>query len=401
MHHRQFWLVSLLLSVLLAGCQSPAISTSKPSKPAVTTAEQPAPDSSSVSVQPDMNNAASGLSSQQQIKKVTITRRIEQIPARINDKIVLGITETGYLLDARLSMKAKMDTGAEGSSLDARNIQRFERDGKKWVRFDINRAHEGHKTLERPLERIVYIKRPGLKAIQRPVVLLTVRVGDITQKQEFSLTNRRQYEYPLIIGRTFLKDLAIIDSGQHHIAEPKLLKQQDVTLKIAVDKKPPKSPEIIQQPVRVKRDTIFGSVEPVFLPTQNLRFDARIDTGAKTSSLDARNIQRFKRDNKHWVRFELPGPTANNPMIKLEVPVKRRVKIKRHGADWDHRLVIELQTRVGSVSRKTEFTLRDRSEYDHPILLGYEFLENRALVDVSQPYLTDIFKQRAHLIYLH
>jgi hypothetical protein len=42
---------------------------------------------------------------------------------------------------------------------------------------------------------------------------------------------------------------------------------------------------------------------------------------------------------------------------------------------------------LGPLRQQTEFTLADRSEMTHPMLLGREFLQDIALVDVSKTYL--------------
>ncbi len=399
MRHRQFWSVALVITALLAGCQSiPEQTDKKTPDQSGAQAQLPVEQTPEESVRPAPPNTVT-VKPLPVIKpkpeKLTIERQIKQTPAHISDKLVLGIAEKGHLLDANLTLKAKIDTGADASSVDARNIQPFERDGKRWVRFDITRAEQGLKTLELPVERTIRIKRPGLESVERPVVLLTVRVGDITQKLEFNLTNREDFTHPLLVGRTFLKDLAVVDVSQEYIAEPKLLRKQKVAVEVMPGQARPKNPEIVSQPISTRHRPVLGSIEQAFLPEQNIRLDARIDTGAHTSSLDARNIEKFQRAGKPWVRFEIHIQMADKPVVKMELPVKRDVKIRRHGAEADERLVVEMNTRIGSITQMTEFTLRDRSEYDYPILIGYRFLKDKALVDVSQPYLTDIFKQRA------
>lgn len=48
-----------------------------------------------------------------------------------------GWIEQSWLMPERMQAKAKLDTGALTSSLDARNIHRYKKDGERWVRFDV------------------------------------------------------------------------------------------------------------------------------------------------------------------------------------------------------------------------------------------------------------------------
>ena len=51
-------------------------------------------------------------------------------------KIIIGAVEKVRLLPPNVVLKARIDTGAKTTSIDAQNIIPFERDGKEWVRFD-------------------------------------------------------------------------------------------------------------------------------------------------------------------------------------------------------------------------------------------------------------------------
>lgn len=114
---------------------------------------------------------------------------------------------------------------------------------------------------------------------------------------------------------------------------------------------------------------------------------ARVDTGAETSSLDARDLEEFEKNGQPWVRFKL---ISNEQSFNLELPVSRIAEIKRHGGlESQRRPVVSIKTRVGNIDKVTEFTLRDRSSYEFPVLLAEQFLANTALVDVSEEYIAD------------
>ncbi|MEH6561765.1 MAG: RimK/LysX family protein, partial [Marinobacter sp.] len=59
---------------------------------------------------------------------------------------------------------------------------------------------------------------------------------------------------------------------------------------------------------RLKGKVVVGEVENFYLAGPELVYKARIDSGAETSSIDARKITRFERDGSNWVRFDVPVP---------------------------------------------------------------------------------------------
>ncbi len=134
---------------------------------------------------------------------------------------------------------------------------------------------------------------------------------------------------------------------------------------------------------------VLGAIEKVKVDTIKQQFDARVDTGATTSSINAIDIQEFERNGKTWVKFHIKDDsTAADKMHWIEAPVVRYVKIRQATNDAsERRIVVELWIQLGDVHEKAQFTLADRSQMSHPILLGREFIQDIALVDVSKKYL--------------
>lgn len=139
--------------------------------------------------------------------------------------------------------------------------------------------------------------------------------------------------------------------------------------------------------------TVYGLNEYVSLADLNLQVAAKLDTGAKTASLSARDIKRFKRDGETWVRFYLAIDDAHEHPI--ERPLARISKIKRRAGDYDPgegktytaRPVIELEVCMGKARRNIEVNLTDRSAFQYPLLIGSEALKRLdALVDPSLKY---------------
>jgi hypothetical protein len=130
---------------------------------------------------------------------------------------------------------------------------------------------------------------------------------------------------------------------------------------------------------------VMGWLEGVFLKPWNLRLTAKLDTGAKTSSLNAENIQRFQREGSEWVRFAVSDDDDTAPLI-IERPLARTVYIKEHRKDASRREVVTLDICKNGRTYATEFTLVDRSNFNYPVLLGRSFLKSVALVDASQTF---------------
>ena len=320
--------------------------------------------------------------------RITIHEQTIQTPTHLDGRLVLGVRESAELPNLNLIMQAKLDTGAESSSVDARNIQFFERDGKKWVKFDLHRTSKGVSTLELPVKGIIKIKRPELSPVDRPVVQMTITIGEITQSVPVSLADRREYEAPLLIGRNFMQDLAVIDVNQKFIATQSLISSTRHEVEAPLSQAA--FTRTILKPVSIEGLVTIGAVEHTTLPDFNAVLEARIDTGALTSSLDARNITVLQKDDAEWVRFQLPN--ARGKPTTITAPVTRFVLIKRHGEKPQRRPVITLNTTIGDITKPTQFTLRNRQNYRYPVLIGARFLQRRALVDVSREFTADSLK---------
>ena len=126
---------------------------------------------------------------------------------------VIGEVEPIYMLPMKTPFAARVDTGATVSSIDADNIKPFERDGEKWVAFDLNNRETGEKYhFEKKIER-----RPTIKRIhtseERIVVEMDVKMGDEIIKAEFSLAHRDRFNYQGLIGRNILAGRALVDTS--------------------------------------------------------------------------------------------------------------------------------------------------------------------------------------------
>ncbi|MDR8017714.1 RimK/LysX family protein [Pseudomonas guguanensis] len=138
---------------------------------------------------------------------------------------ILGWVEEGLLLPEQVSVKIKLDTGALTSSLDARDLEAFERDGEKWVRFkvELKDSKTGKPVslpFERRVERNVRVRGAG-GAERRPVMSMRMCIGDQVYDEQFSLNDRDRMLYPVLIGRRTLEHLGAVDASRTFTLQPK------------------------------------------------------------------------------------------------------------------------------------------------------------------------------------
>ncbi|QYJ73655.1 MULTISPECIES: ATP-dependent zinc protease family protein [Shewanella] len=144
---------------------------------------------------------------------------LECPPSAIGDKFMLGEVEKVFIDELKASFHTRIDTGAESSSLDARNILLFERDGEQWVRFDVMVQGESKpaSTFESKVVRFVRIKQEGDADDRRPVIHAHLKIGKYSAETDLNLTDRSHLDYPLLLGRKFIKDIAVVDVSQQFI----------------------------------------------------------------------------------------------------------------------------------------------------------------------------------------
>jgi hypothetical protein len=145
----------------------------------------------------------------------------------------VGAEENVRITPPGLVFPARMDTGAETASLDARNIQRFERDGERWVRFDLPHPETGELI---PMEQKLVRKARILQSIseeseRRPVIQLSLSIGESTQLAEFTLSDRSHLTFPVLIGRNILKDVMVVDVSLSHAVPAKRKRTSERTAK--------------------------------------------------------------------------------------------------------------------------------------------------------------------------
>lgn len=127
---------------------------------------------------------------------------------------------------------------------------------------------------------------------------------------------------------------------------------------------------------------IIGAVEYVRLDPGNVLLEARIDTGAETTSIHAEQIRLVEKDGKRFVRFTILDP-ATGEALPMELRLRRRALIKRHDGEPERRFVVRMWLTLGESRERVEVTLTDRQQFEYPLLVGRNFLIDSAIVDVS------------------
>ena len=143
--------------------------------------------------------------------------------------------------------------------------------------------------------------------------------------------------------------------------------------------------------VMVSRDKlVVGEVERIWVDPPQAVLEARIDTGASSSSLHSENLVEFERDGEDWVRFDIK---LDKEMVTLERPILRYVRVYQQAdPEGSRRPVVHLRVRLGNINQEVEFTLADRSHLDFDLILGRNFLTDVTLVDVGKRFIQPVYK---------
>lgn len=134
-------------------------------------------------------------------------------------KMVVGDVEQIWIDPPGIPLNARIDTTVTNNTLQAEAIVEFERDGKSWAGFVLHAPDS--KTainLERRVSRHVRATPSGGgEAIKRPVVRMQIKLGDVEDSFWFILTDRVDANHQVVLGRSFLKDIALVDVGARYV----------------------------------------------------------------------------------------------------------------------------------------------------------------------------------------
>lgn len=140
---------------------------------------------------------------------------------------------------------------------------------------------------------------------------------------------------------------------------------------------------------RRKHKMLVGALELCDLPDLEItHLNARIDTGAQTSSLHVDNIEEFEKDGEHWVSFDIHPDIHNvDTIVRRQAKIKGRRKIKSSNAQAEKRCVIATTLVMGGRRWRIQLTLTDRREMSYLMLLGRQAMLGKMMVDPEYEYL--------------
>ena len=135
--------------------------------------------------------------------------------------------------------------------------------------------------------------------------------------------------------------------------------------------------------------TIAGWREWVSLPGIGVPWiKAKLDTGARTSSLHAFDIEEVQRDGLDLVRFGVrPWQNSEEDAVVVECPVHDRRTIRSSSGHTEERIVVVMDVTLLGRTMTIEITLTNRDEMGFRMLIGREALRNGFLVAAGESFL--------------
>ena len=140
---------------------------------------------------------------------------------------------------------------------------------------------------------------------------------------------------------------------------------------------------------RKKNRITLGWREWVSLPELGLdAIKAKVDTGARTSTLHAFEVRQFEADGRKRVQFKMhPRQKDNETVVVCHADVVDERLVRDSGGHTEKRWVIETPVTIGDDTWPIEITLTARDDMLFRMLLGRTAIRKRAVVDPARSYL--------------
>jgi len=120
-------------------------------------------------------------------------------------------------------IKAKIDTGATISALHATHIKEIDHKGDKYVKFRLYQT-KSYRNIKKPIIGYKTIKNSFGKKQLRPLIKISIKIGDNIIDTITTLTTRSRMTYPLLIGRSTLNNSYRINPRKSFLAGKKINK---------------------------------------------------------------------------------------------------------------------------------------------------------------------------------
>lgn len=135
---------------------------------------------------------------------------------------------------------------------------------------------------------------------------------------------------------------------------------------------------------------IIGWLEKVYLPEYGFALKAKIDTGAKNSSIHGVDVEYPETEGKPvGSRIRFKSIDHKGRYRTIETDVLRQVRVKKPSSETEARPEIEMEICLAGIRKRIRVNLTDRGEMNYRMILGRTALEGDFVVDVSQKYTVE------------
>jgi len=136
------------------------------------------------------------------------------------------------------------------------------------------------------------------------------------------------------------------------------------------------------------KSLIIGWREWLTLPELGIRrIKAKIDTGARSSSIHAFDIKQYQKDGQEHVQFKVHPLQRNTKVtVTCDIPVLEFRQVRSSSGHARQRPVIVTNVKALGESWPIEITLANRDQMGFRMLLGREAIRGRFLVDANRSY---------------
>jgi hypothetical protein len=137
----------------------------------------------------------------------------------------------------------------------------------------------------------------------------------------------------------------------------------------------------------------YGFIEKATLVEKNLTLSAKLDTGAKSASLNATHINEIEVNGKPYLSFVVPSKEGDITFTG-EYVGKVNIKIRAGEAQLNplikasiKRPVVLLRVRLGNQEQIIRVNLTNRKRFIYPLLLGREaIIAFNGIIDPNLKY---------------
>ncbi len=115
---------------------------------------------------------------------------------------------------------------------------------------------------------------------------------------------------------------------------------------------------------------------------------AKVDTGARTSAIHARNIKITTREGREIAEFDIyPHQRDSQTVLHCQAPIVARRRIRNSGGHVQDRVIVRTTIRLGEDVFEIDLSLTRRDRMGYRMLLGRRALKKRYVVDAGRSYV--------------